>query len=73
MDSGQVYGMLVGAGGVIATLAGTVYQIQRGIIAAQKEEIAALRREAKEAVAAKDTEIAELRRIAREKKQESAP
>ena len=69
MDLEKVYGMLVGAGGVIATLAGTVYQIQRGIIASQKEEITTLRREAKEAVAAKDREIEELRRIVRERKE----
>jgi prefoldin subunit 5 len=64
MDTTQLYAALLGAGTVIATLAGTVFKLLSARITALETENKTLRDEAKAAVTAKDAEITTLRQIA---------
>jgi Tfp pilus assembly protein PilX len=72
MDTTQLYAALLGAGTVIATLAGTVFKLLSARITALEIENKTLRDEAKAAVAAKDAEIVTLRQIAADLAKERA-
>ena len=64
LDQGQVWAIIIGAGGTISALATTIFKLLTNLISEKDKRILTLETAAAEFVKAKDLEIAEWKRRA---------